>query len=205
MPPIQTERQGIFTDSVAVLSSVQRDATKLLISTANVVPGLPAAMVRGATPATGLQGQLNSVADATGGEEDLFYGVFINLPVNTLLGRTSLGEFEAKRATVELQARIIVRDARFQNTTGGETIIIPFDGALPTVADIGKKLHAVNVTDAAFAGGPNLLKWHIEGSTTGVTGFEDIAVLVGVSDNSPITEFEILIPAVIVNAAAFTA
>lgn len=179
--PIQTPRQSIFGDSVAVLADILRDATKFLATTAEVVPGLPAALGGGAADPN--VGKLKAAPDA----DDMFYGVFIALPINTFLGRTSLGEMEAKKATVEVQGRLVVRDAVYQTSVGTQETISPFD-TLPTVADVGKLLDAIVVVPGAtnpFT--TNILKWRLH--TTVGAGFGEVAMLTGVSDDQ--TEFEI--------------
>lgn len=180
--PIQSPRQSVFGDSCAVLADIMRDATKFLVSTAEVVPGLPAALGVGAGDAN--VGKLKADPDTA----DVFYGVFINLPINSFLGRTSLGEMEAKKATVLQQGRLLARDAVFQTSTGTQDTIKPFLGTVPTTGDVGTLLDAVEV--APGADNPfttTILKWQLH--TAAGNGFTKCAMLTGVSDDS--TEFEI--------------
>ena len=180
--PIQTPRQSIFGNSCDVLADILRDATKFLASTAEVVPGLPAALGGGAADAN--VGKLKANPDT----DDMFYGVFINLPVNTFSGRTSLGEMEAKKATVLQEGRLVARDAVFQTSTGTQQTVSPFTGTVPSVADVGKLLDAVVVVPGAenpFT--TNVMKWRL--TTTGGAGFQAVAMLTAVSDDQ--TEFEI--------------
>lgn len=193
--PIQTPRQAIFSDSAAILTEIMKDSTKLLISTAEVIPGLPCAMAAGATPAAD-RGKLTSIP----GTDDIFYGVFVSLPINTTLGRTSLGEMEAKRSNALLNGRLVVRNAVFQASDGSEQTIAPFD-VLPTKDNIGSTLDALVVAPGAPANpfAVNIMKWRIAASGGGA-GFANIAVLTGVSDDQ--TEFEIWLPGLVAVYAA---
>ena len=199
---MQTPRQGIFGDSCAVLVSEQRDATKYLVADADVIPGLPAAMKT--TTGSAERGLLDSSVDVTGGETGISYGAFIQLPINAVIGRQNLGDFASKQATVERRGRIVVREAVFQtNTPAGQVTISPFDtGVMPTIADIGKVLHAVMVSEPLIPGTPNILKWRVkQGAGAPFHGFSSVATIVGVSDDS--SEIEIDLPGTVVAASTF--
>lgn len=182
--PIQTPNQRVFGDSCMVAASVQRDATKKLAATAEVVPGLPAGLHYNSSLA---QGELVAAV----GSNDVFYGAFINLPINTLSGRTSLGEMNAYQATVEEVGRIRVRQARYQNSVGGETYINPFMGTAPVKANIGALVDVVTVAYSGTAGinpfATNIAKWQLTGGSG--NGFNDVGIITDVSDDA--TEVEI--------------
>jgi hypothetical protein len=181
--PIQTPNQREFGDSCMVAASVHRDATKNLAATAEVVPGLPAGLHYNSVAA---RGELVAAA----GANDRWYGAFINLPINSASGRTSLGEMDANQATVELSGRLRVRQAMYQTVTG-TTSINPFDVA-PTKADIGKLVDAIVVAPGAtnpFT--TNILKWVLAAGGSG-NGFNDIAVITDVSDDGTEVELRLL-------------
>jgi hypothetical protein len=182
--PIQTPNQRVFGDSCAVVCSVQRDATKALGALAEVVPGLPAGLHYNSSAARG-----ELVTDVT--TNDVFYGAFINLPINTLSGRTSLGEMQANQSTVEVVGRIRVRQARYQNSQGGESYINPFMGTAPTKANIGTLVDAVEVAGSGGEGinpfAVTIMKWQLNGGSG--NGFNEVAVITDVSDDG--TEVEL--------------
>ncbi len=187
--PIQTPRQGVFGDSVAVAASVLRDGTKLAAETAEIVPGFPAVL---GVAADVDKGKLKSTPDAL----DVFYGAFIQLPINVLLGRTSLGEVTAQRGTVERIGRIRVRDAVFQDSsgTGSETTIKPFFGGDPNTTNVGELVDAREVAAGPSADNPfttALLKWQLASVAAG-TGFNNIAFITDVSDDGTEVELELL-------------
>lgn len=184
--PIQTPRQGVFGDSVAVLASVLRDATKFLASTAEVVPGLPAGLGGGGGDAD--KGKLKAAVDA----DDVMYGAFINLPINSFLGRTSLGEMAATKATVERVGRILVRNAVYQTSTGTQATIKPFVNGDPVAADVGTLVDAAVV--APGADNPfttNILKWQ-KASVAAGNGFNEVGVITNISDDGSEVEIELL-------------
>lgn len=173
---MQTPRQGVFGDSAAVVAEVLTDATLFLVDTAEVIPGLPAALGAGSDVNVG---KLKSDPDTA----DLFYGAFFNLPINTFLGRTSLGEMTSVRGHVLRDGRLLVRTATFQDPNGsGDHTILPFLGTAPTTGDVGKLLDAVEV--APGADNPfttTILKWQIH--TAVGNGFTKCAMITAVSDD----------------------
>jgi len=200
--PMQTPKQGLFGDSCAVLASVMRDATKYLVSRADVIPGLAAAMMTTASSAE--RGMLNTDVSVAGASETaIFYGVFIQLPINAVIGRQNLGDFASKQATVERVGRIVVRSATFQTVAGGQVTISPFDtGVAPGIADVGKSVHAVRVQETGIPGSPFILKWRVKaGGGTAFDGFADVGSITAVSDDS--SEVEIDIPGGRVEATTF--
>jgi hypothetical protein len=178
----------VFGDSVADLTNQLKDATKFLAPTAEVVPGLPAGLGGATTPAT--QGKLKTDVEAL----DAWYGVFIGLPINTFLGRTSLGEMRATQAVVERDGRLIVRRAVFQTPSGtGEVFVDPFTTA-PVATDIGKLVDAVEVAPSGTPGinpfTTSIMKWQIAGGAG--NGFADVARITNVSDDGTEVEIEII-------------
>lgn len=185
--PMQTPRQGVFGDSVADLTNQLRDATKLLAPTAEAVPGLPIGL-GGATTAA-VQGMLKSAAEAL----DVFYGVIVGLSVNSLLGKPSLGEMGAARATVERLGRLVVRRATYQTPAGSEAYIEPFTTA-PVATDVGSLVDAVVVAPSVTPGvnpfTTNILKWQVAGGVG--NGFADVARITAVSSDGSEVELEIV-------------
>jgi hypothetical protein len=185
---MQTPGQGVFGDSLTLLSRTQEDASKLVATAANVVPGAPAALAGGDD--TVAPGKLVSVL--SGSAQDMSYGVFVNPPANSVYGRQTLGEFDAKRADVLLQGNVLIRDCVYMDvTTQVETTISLWD-VKPTAADIGKGVGVIEVADG-FATGTDMLKWTVTNIATADfgTAAAPIAKLVGVSDDA--TEFELAI------------
>jgi hypothetical protein len=182
--PMQTPNQGVFGDSVAIVADGQRDGSKNLAATAEVVPGLPASLI-----GTGAdQGKLGSA----GGASSVSYGAFIQLPINTISGRTSLGEMEAKKATTLLNGRIRVRNAVYQDTNGVQTTIPPFNGTAPVSTNVGTLVNAIEVAAGPSADNPFttvLLKWTM--ATGAGNGYLALGVITWVSDDG--TEVEIRI------------
>jgi hypothetical protein len=178
----------VFGDSVADLTNQLKDATKFLVSTAEVVPGLPAALGGPATPAT--QGKLKTDIESA----DRFYGVYIGLPINTFLGKTSLGEMRGTMAVVERAGRLIIRQAVFQSPAGtGDVTVNPFTTA-PVVTDIGKLVDVVEVGPSGTAGvnpfTTSIMKWQIAGGAG--NGFADVAQITNVSTDGTEVEIELI-------------
>lgn len=186
--PIQTPGQGVFGDSLTLLSRTQEDASKQVAISANVVPGAPAMLVGGGDSTA--PGKLDS--KLSGDAADSAYGVFVNPPANSVYGRQTLGEFDAKRADVLLQGNVLIRDCVYMDvTTASETTITLWD-VKPTAADIGKGVGVIEVADG-FATGVDMLKWTVTNMATADfgTAAAPIAKLVSVSDDA--TEFELAI------------
>ena len=187
--PIVTAGQGFFANGLEPTLRGIADATKFVGLTADAEMGSPIAILGASLGAGDEQGKLHTNPSNAG--QDAFYGVSAS-NINNLLGRVSLGEFEAKRADVWRTGQYIVRRSVFLNANNQEVTISPFDGTFPKVADIGKAVHALNYTtgpteivDTALTGSATkpVLKWVLAAAAarTGGTaaGFFQVAQVVG--------------------------
>lgn len=195
--PIMTPGQGFFTQGLDRTAPVYQDSTKEAGQTADILAGAPLALL-GTDIGTGDEaGKLHTAPVAA---NDGFYGVSSS-NINILLGRTSLGEFEAKRANAEIQGRFIVRKSVFLNSAFAQVEINPFV-MFPATTDRGKLLHAVTIrssgndvvdqplTNSAVK---QVMKWLIAGGgQAGAQGFESVARIVSVSDDATEAELELL-------------
>jgi len=190
--PMETPGQGVFGDSLTVLSRTQEDASKLVVTAANVVPGAPACLTGGNAATAANRGKLHSIVSSS---QDIFYGAFVNPPANSVYGRSTMGEFDAKRADVLLQGNILVRDCVYMDVTTALETTISLWNAKPVAGDVGKPVWVFEVVNG-FAVGTNMLKWSItKAAPNNSEGFGEtispVAKLVGISDDA--TEFELSI------------
>lgn len=191
--PLVTPGQGTFVFGIDPTNRIMVDATKPITVTSEAVGGYPAALIN-ATGAT------NSNASAA---NDLFYGASAS-DINQFSGRTTLGEFEAKKGLNELIGRYTIRRSVFLDSNGDEVTAVPFsDGSggasFPATTDVGKAIHALRVTvsDALDAfNGTEMLKWVVATGSAAKTGgsakgFFAVGQIVAVSDDA--TEVEIML------------
>jgi len=191
-----TPGQGFFAPGYQPRQVILEDGSREVSTAATMqfVQGFPLAM----DGATTDQGKLKSVTDAA---TDVFYGVN-TLNVNTLRGRTSLGEFTTNRTGAVLQGIVTVRRSVFQDassTSNPEVTVSPFTGfagtnGFPVATDIGKTVDAIEVTSESTLGSVAILKWGVGGGSD--TGFADVAVILDVREND---EVDLWLPGKIVN------
>lgn len=199
--PTVTPGQGVFTFGIDPTSRLMVDSTKPASTTAEIVAGYPIALDQSAASLTD---------NCTWTTSDIFYGVSSS-NVNTLAGRTSLGEFEANKVNAELIGRYKIRKSVFLNSAGAEVTASPFltnagAASWPTTADIGKTLAAIAVTiadtnDAFYGSGATTkLVWCVATSGTNngfgpvtANGFSHIGTITDVSSDTAATEVEIML------------
>jgi len=195
----QTPGQSVFGFGIDPTARVLVDSTKFIDGAAEAVGGFPVALIAATQ-------KLHTIASAAG---DQFYGA-LSSDINKYAGRVGLGEFEAKKANAELIGRYTIRRAKFTDSDGDEVTAVPFcddtgGASFPVAADVGKNVHVVQVTvadaDDAF-NTTSMLKWVVEGGSTSVNGFEDVAKLVNVSDDGE--EVELALNQKFANYANFT-
>jgi len=188
MNPVATAGQGFFTSGMEPTQRGLSDSTKFVGITADVVMGMPLAMLGATLGAGDEQGKLHS--NPSNVALDIFYGVSA-ANINNLSGRVSLGEYEAKRADVWQTGRYIIRQSVFLNSQNQEITINPFEGTFPKIADISKFVHALNVNtgpadivDVPLTGSATkpVLKWVIAAAPANgggtAAGFFEVAQIV---------------------------
>jgi hypothetical protein len=193
-----TPGQGFYAPGYVPRQSLFKDSTRLASITANqeFVMGCPIGL--GGSGVAADQGKLISfTTDATDG----FYGL-AGQNINSLRGRTSLGEQKNLRMNAELQGIFTIRRSVLLDAAGAEQTISPFTGfsganGFPVAADEGKLIDAIEVTSEAALGSVTMLKWGTGGGSN--TGFADIAIIVAVRETDE--EVDIYLPGKLVARA----
>jgi hypothetical protein len=204
---VTTPGQRFFTFGLQPRTELFSDSTRLVVTSAanQFVAGFPICM--DATSAD--QGKIKS-AIPTASDGDLFYGAS-GTNINNELGRTSLGEFEARRAVAKLHGIFTISPSVFLDASGSEVTINPFgDGTssngLPVATDVGKALYVQLVTPTAgeqaalgLPATPSILKWVLtapvatSATFTTVSGGTTLAVVATVLDVREDSEVDVML------------
>lgn len=195
--PVMTDGQGFFVPGMDRTAPVMQDSTKFVGKTADILAGAPLALLGTDIGVGDERGKLHTDPANT---TDTFYGVSSS-NINILLGRTSLGEFESKKANAELMGRFTIRQSVFLDSNFAQTTVNPF-ATFPVAVDVGKLVHALNkdgagadITDVTLTGSASkpILKWVVDGTGGGgsAEGFENVARIVALSDDGSEVELEL--------------
>lgn len=184
MPPTITAGQGPVTPAVSPTARIMVDSTKTA-DTTEIAAGYPASLDVSA-----------GLVSAQCGASDIAYGMFSS-DINTLYGRTSLGEFNAVRPNCELAGRYTIRQAVYPDSSGNELTAYPITNEDASASEwstvaVGDILAAVlntsSISGDAF-NGKSMLRW-VPNAASGA-GYAAVASVVSKSEDG--TEVEIVL------------